>query len=134
MNIKETWEILQVDRTEKAMKTREKFLRSLQSNVDQITSFEVINDTSNISENRTDGDIANTMNSSAIERQDIIDQTATAKENSSPAKVRIGKHMTSKPRNLILSSPYIDEPLLDEPSIIKSKIVLPSLDLKFWTR
>ncbi|CAF4085833.1 unnamed protein product [Rotaria sp. Silwood2] len=134
MNIKKAWETLQVGRADKALETRQKFLDSLQSKVDEVSGFETTDDITNVSEIRTDEETTSTINSSIIEQQQMIKQTPTTKRSSSLTKKGSIKEEVSKQTELISpslsSSPQIDEPLLDEPPPRKPKIILTSLDLK----
>ncbi|CAF3652930.1 unnamed protein product [Rotaria sordida] len=135
MNIKKAWATFQVGRAKKAMETRQKFLDSLQSKVDEVSLYETIDDATNISEIRTDEEVSTTINSSIIEQQQSVNkQTSTTKKSISSTKKESVKDEVSKQIELISpslsSSSQIDEPLLDEPPASKPKIILPPLDVK----
>ncbi|CAF3372079.1 unnamed protein product [Rotaria sp. Silwood1] len=134
MNIKKAWETLQVGRAEKAMESRQKFLDSSQLKVDEVSLVETTDDTTNVSEIRTDEETTSTINSSILGQQQIIKQTPTTKKSFLFMKKGSVKEETMKKTELISpslsSSPQIDEPLLDEPPPSKPKIILTPLDLK----
>lgn len=125
INMKKAWETFQTGRAEKAMQTRQKFLDSLQIKIDDQLSPEITDEIINLPETRIDAEAPSTITSSVIEQQQVVKQNPPRKK-----KVSV-KEEPTKQIELIPPQPQIDEPLLDEPPPpSKSKIILPSLDIK----
>jgi hypothetical protein len=136
MNIKKAWETCETGRAQKAMQTRQKFLDSVQPKVEEGVSSDTPEDTSNQPEGRTDQETANPITPPVIDQQQqVVKQTSSTKKGSSSskrgaAKDEAAKHTESMPF-FIPPQPQIDEPLLDEPPPpTKTKLSLPSVDIK----
>ncbi|CAF0738248.1 unnamed protein product [Adineta steineri] len=134
MNIKKAWETVQVGRAEKAMRTRQKFLDSLQVKNDEKPLPNVIDDTKILPAIHTDEETIPTHTAPIIEQQQTIKQISHSKKNSLTIKKGSIKDDIQKITELIPivlpSKPQIDEPLLNEPPQNKPKITLPLLDIK----
>jgi hypothetical protein len=123
MNIKKAWETLQAGRAEKAMKTRQKFLDSLQINID---------DGQYLSDIHTDEETIDITTPPIIEQQQIIKQkskNSSLRMKKGSVKDEISKQIELIPL-IIPSIPQINEPLLTEPPPRKSELTLPLLDIK----
>ncbi|CAF2133241.1 unnamed protein product [Rotaria magnacalcarata] len=134
MNMKKAWETLHAGRAENAMESRQRFLDSLQTKIYESSLSEITDDTTNVSEIRTDEETNCIITSSAIESQQVIKQTPATKKNVSPTKKGSAKDEISKQTELAesftSSASQANEALLDEPPpSIKCKVALPPLDL-----
>lgn len=132
MNMKRAWETMEAGRAEKAMETRQKFLDFLQTKTDESSSSGIVDDTTNVSEARTDEETTSTINSAA-EQHPVTKQSTSTKKNPSSSKKESAKDESAKQRELtgsfISSFSHIEEPLLDEPPMTKRKSTLPAIDL-----
>ena len=128
MNIKKAWETLQAGRAEKAMRSRQKFLESIQVKFDNQPSSQISDNSETVTDNRP-------ISSSVIEQQqqEIVRQPSTVKKSSQSSKKTQVKEDPPKQTELIPIAPQrkssIDEPLLNE-SPTKPKLTLPLLDVK----
>ncbi|CAM2703017.1 unnamed protein product [Rotaria socialis] len=134
MNMKRAWETLQAGRAENAMESRQRFLDSLQTKTDEVSSSEITDDTTIVSEIHTDEETNCIITSSTNESQQVIKQTSPTKKNVSSTKKGSAKDEISKQTELAesftSSASQADESLLDEPPpSIKFKAALPPLDL-----
>ncbi|CAF1269415.1 unnamed protein product [Adineta ricciae] len=126
MNIKKAWETLQAGRAEKAMKSRQKFLESLQLKVDDQPPSQLIENSESQPNNGA-------ISSPIIEQQETIRQSLISKKSSVSSKKTSAKEEPAKQvetmAQIKTSPPPIDEPLLNE-SPSKPKLILPLLNVK----
>ena len=106
------------------MKSRQKFLDSLQLKVDDQPTSQLIENSESQPNNRA-------INSPTIEQQETTRQSSISKRSSvsskkTSAKEELPKHVETMPQ---VKPPPIDEPLLNE-SPSQPKLILPLLDVK----
>lgn len=142
INMKKAWENFDPGRAQKAMKSRQKFLESLQPKAEEPTATD---GTGKPTDGRT-GEDGTTTGAAAPAAPVPTEQippaktaaapTATKKSASSTGNKKGGKDDGTKqiepaatPQELVPPVPVIDEPLLDEPPPSKPKVVLPPIDV-----
>ncbi|CAF1182417.1 unnamed protein product [Rotaria sordida] len=149
INMKKAWETFEAGRAQKAMKTRQKFLDSLQPKVEERPSSGTLDGTIKRPESRAGEEPSSTTTTisttaTATEQQQVAKQTSpatgpTTKKSASSAgnKKVAAKEDASKQvesisaqQELTLPQPVVDEPLLNQPPPAKPKIILPPLDVK----
>lgn len=141
--MKKAWETYEAGRAQKAMKSRQKFLESLQPKAEERPPSVAADGTIKRSESRVDGE-----GTTAAPTPPAIEQaqqqaaskpptTATSpkKSTSAAAKKAAAKDEAAKQAELaaaqeLIPLPVADEPLLNQPPPSKPKIVLPPIDTK----
>lgn len=147
INMKKAWETVEAGRAQKAMNTRQKFLESLQPKPDERPSSGTTDNALKRSDSRTDGETSSATvapsTAATTEQKEITKQAhASTKKSASSTgnKKSTAKDEAAKQAELAAqelaqaaaaaAAPPVDEPLLDQPPPMKSKVVLPPIDVK----
>ncbi len=145
--MKKAWETFETGRAQKAMKSRQKFLDSLQPKVEDRPSSSAADSTIKRSDSRVDGE--GTAAPPAVATPEQQHQQATKQTPATPAgkkgsfaaasKKISAKDEAAKQAELaaaqeFIPPPAVDEPLLDQPPPSKPKIILPPIDIKPFTK
>lgn len=140
--MKKAWETFESGRAQKAMKSRQKFLESLQPKAEERPPSSAADGTIKRSESRVDGEgtaVAATPPATEQQQQPASKQAPTAtspkKSTSAAAKKAAAKDEATKQAELaaaqdLIPLPVADEPLLNQPPPSKPKIILPPIDTK----
>ena len=141
--MKKAWETFESGRAQKAMKSRQKFLESLQPKAEERPPSGATDGTFKRSESRVDGEgtavAATPPTNEQQQQQPAPKQAPTAvspkKSTSAAAKKAAAKDEAAKQAELaaaqeLIPLPVADEPLLNQPPPSKPKVILPPIDTK----
>lgn len=153
INMKKAWETHEAGRSQKALKSRQKFLDSLQPKLEETAGQDSTGKSADgrPNDDNSIGSATTHTTGTGDQHQTVVQPSAPSKTTSSTApkksasstgnKKGSNKDDSSKqvdhsttPQDLHPPVPVIDEPLLYEPPETKPKIALPPLDVKSFMK